>query len=224
MPVLVAARVDQDGAGDRADAARERDLRRGDGARARPDPPGHEGERGRRALWQGFVHGQGTGWEGKVELAFALLAGLVRPRDQDVHRDRRPAGGRGRADAVRDLGLRRRLLGRPHEAALSRRAARRTTRTLEDGLLAVYDRAIDHCEPGASFAELDVLVRDGIAEIGYPGPAVAPDLPRHRRARPRAAVCAPGGRRRRSRRAWCSRSSPAATGRAAAGCASRTTS
>jgi len=33
----------------------------------------------------------------------------------------------------------------------------------------VYERAIEHCRPGASFAELDRLVRDGIAEAGYPG-------------------------------------------------------
>src|SRR6185312_7445049 len=28
---------------------------------------------------------------------------------------------------------------------------------------------IDHCVPGASLAELDTLVRDGIADLGYPG-------------------------------------------------------
>src|SRR5438034_796343 len=42
--------------------------------------------------------------------------------DQDVHRDRRFARGRGRAGPVRDLGLRRRLLGRPHEEPRYRRA------------------------------------------------------------------------------------------------------
>ena len=40
---------------------------------------------------------------------------------------------------------------------------------LEAALLAVYERALDHCRPGASLAELDRLVRDGIAEAGYPG-------------------------------------------------------
>ena len=42
-------------------------------------------------------------------------------------------------------------------------------RELEAGLLGVYERAVDHCRPGASLAELDVLVRDGLAELGYPG-------------------------------------------------------
>jgi Xaa-Pro aminopeptidase len=40
---------------------------------------------------------------------------------------------------------------------------------LTDGLLGVYNRAIDHLRPGASLAELDRLVRAGIDELGYPG-------------------------------------------------------
>jgi Xaa-Pro aminopeptidase len=40
---------------------------------------------------------------------------------------------------------------------------------LTDGLLGVYRRAIDHLRPGASLPELDRLVRAGIAELGYPG-------------------------------------------------------
>jgi len=41
--------------------------------------------------------------------------------------------------------------------------------SLLDGLLTVYQRAIEHLRPGASLPELDRLVRDGIGEIGYPG-------------------------------------------------------
>ncbi|HLY93863.1 MAG TPA: M24 family metallopeptidase, partial [Gaiellaceae bacterium] len=37
------------------------------------------------------------------------------------------------------------------------------------GLVGVYDTAVAHCRPGASLAELDRLVRDGIAELGYAG-------------------------------------------------------
>ena len=72
--------------------------------------------------WQGFVHGDGTGWKGQVELALRLLARLVGPGHQDVHRHRPRPDRRGPADAVRDLGLRGRLLGRPHEEPLPRRA------------------------------------------------------------------------------------------------------
>jgi len=47
-------------------------------------------------------------------------------------------------------------------------------RELETGLVSVYERAIAYCRPGASLAELDRLVRDGIAEIGYPGQPTHP--------------------------------------------------
>ena len=40
---------------------------------------------------------------------------------------------------------------------------------LTDELLGVYGRAISHLEPGASLADLDRLVREGIADCGYPG-------------------------------------------------------
>jgi Xaa-Pro aminopeptidase len=40
---------------------------------------------------------------------------------------------------------------------------------LLDQLLAVYQAALDHCRPGASLAQLDALIRAGIAEAGYPG-------------------------------------------------------
>ena len=80
---------DQDRPGDRADAARERDRRRGDGALHARAPAGHEGEPARRE-WNGFVHGEGTGWEGKVELA-RLLARLVGPGIRTFTATRRPA-------------------------------------------------------------------------------------------------------------------------------------
>ena len=38
----------------------------------------------------------------------------------------------------------------------------------------VYERALAHCRPGASLPELDRLVREGIAEAGYPGQPTHP--------------------------------------------------
>ena len=176
------------------------------------------------AEWEGFVHGEGTGWEGKVELALGFSLVWSGAGDPDVHRDDVTAGRRGRADAVRDLGLRRRLLVRPHEEPRRRRADSGAIASSRPGLMAVYDDAIDFARPGASLAELDRRIREGIAALGFPGPAVAPDLPRRRRARPRAAVRAPGRGRRDPPRAWCLQSSQDATWRAAAVSASRTTS
>ncbi|MDX6487118.1 MAG: hypothetical protein QOF43_2271 [Gaiellaceae bacterium] len=47
-------------------------------------------------------------------------------------------------------------------------------RELERGLLEVYERAIAHCKPGASLADLDRLTREGIAALGYPGQPTHP--------------------------------------------------
>jgi Xaa-Pro aminopeptidase len=40
---------------------------------------------------------------------------------------------------------------------------------LERHLLEVYAAAVERCTPGASLAELDRRVREGIAAMGYPG-------------------------------------------------------
>jgi Xaa-Pro aminopeptidase len=120
------------------------------------------------AIWQGFVHGRGTGWEGKVELAlgFSLIW-----------------AGRGikTFTATGDLPV---VEGEPtlfeiwvcadgywadHTKLLCIGELRADYRELEEGLLAVYNGAIDYCEPGAEMAGLDVLVRNGLEEIGYPG-------------------------------------------------------
>ncbi|MGV1047277.1 MAG: M24 family metallopeptidase [Solirubrobacterales bacterium] len=45
---------------------------------------------------------------------------------------------------------------------------------LLDQLLEIFAAAVGHCTPGASMAELDKLVRDGLAEAGYPGQPTHP--------------------------------------------------
>ena len=87
------------------------------------DPPGHD--RGADRLGVARLRprrGHGLGGEGRPRAR--LLARLGRAGDQDVHGDEQPAGARGRADALRDLGLRGRLLVRPHEERRRRRAHR----------------------------------------------------------------------------------------------------
>ncbi len=74
------------------------------------------------AEWVGFVHGEGTGWEGKVDLALGFSLVWSGAGDPDIHRDDVTPRRRGRADALRDLGLCRRLLVRPHEEPRRRRA------------------------------------------------------------------------------------------------------
>jgi Xaa-Pro aminopeptidase len=120
------------------------------------------------ALWQGYVHGAGTGWRGRVELAlpFSLVW-----------------AGRGikTFTATGELPV---VEGEPvlfeiwvcadgywadHTKNLVISQLRDDYRELEHGLMAVYRRAVEFIRPGASMAEFDRLVRDGLAEIGYPG-------------------------------------------------------
>jgi Xaa-Pro aminopeptidase len=120
------------------------------------------------AIWEGFVHGEGTGWRGRVELAlgFSLVW-----------------SGRGiktfTATADRPVSVDEPTLFEiwvcadgywcDHTKLLCPGELKGDYRELEAGLLEVYGRAVDHCRPGASLAELDRLVRAGIAGLGFPG-------------------------------------------------------
>ncbi len=120
------------------------------------------------ALWQGFVHGFGTGYRGQVELAlgFSLVWSGPGIRTFTATTDRPVVEGEPTlfeiwvcvdgywCDHTKNLV--------PGE--LSARYAE-----LEHQLTEVYDAAVAHCRPGASLPELDRLVRDGIAAAGYPG-------------------------------------------------------
>jgi Xaa-Pro aminopeptidase len=116
------------------------------------------------AFWEGFVHGEGTGWKGRVELAlgFSLVWSgpgiktftatgdlFVQEHEPTLFEIWVCADGYW-CDHTKNV-----CPGelRPEYAELERR------------LLDVYGRAVEHCRPGASLAELDRLVR----EAGYPG-------------------------------------------------------
>jgi Xaa-Pro aminopeptidase len=125
------------------------------------------------AIWQGFVHGEGTGWQGKVELAFGYslvwsgpgIKTFTATGDLPVQEDQ---------PTLFEIWVCADGYWCDHTKLLCPGELRDDYRELEARLLAVYHAAIDHCEPGASFAELDRLVRDGIAEIGYPGQPTHP--------------------------------------------------
>src|SRR5947208_1673133 len=76
----------------------------------------------------------------------AVLARLVGPFDQDLHSDRRLARARERANAVRDLGLRGRVLGGPYEEPLSGRAPSRV-RTSRRGACTCVHIGLAHVYP-----------------------------------------------------------------------------
>jgi Xaa-Pro dipeptidase len=119
------------------------------------------------ALWQGHVHAQGTARDDvELALAFSLVW-----------------AGRGikTFTATGDLPV---VEGEPvlfeiwvcadgywadHTKNLVVGELRDDYAELERGLLQVYGRALEACSPGRPMAELDKSVREGIAELGYPG-------------------------------------------------------
>jgi Xaa-Pro aminopeptidase len=120
------------------------------------------------SLWAGHVHGEGTGWKGQVELALAFSLVWSGP-------------GIKTFTATGDLPVQE---NEPtlfeiwvcadgywcdHTKNLCPGELRSEYAELERALLEVYERAVEHCRPGASLAELDRLIRAGIAEVGYPG-------------------------------------------------------
>jgi len=118
--------------------------------------------------WLGFVHGEGTGWGGKVELAlgFSLVWSGDGIRTFTATSNRQVVEGEPTlfeiwvcadgywADHTKNLVLGE-LLDRYRE--------------LEPGLMDVYDDAVRFCAPGASLPELDRRIRAGIAALGFPG-------------------------------------------------------
>jgi len=120
------------------------------------------------AMWNGFVHGSGTGWQGKVELALGFSLVWSGP-------------GIKTFTATGDLPVQEHEptlfeiwvcadgYWCDHTKNLCPGELTPEYAELERLLLDVYDRAIDHCRPGASLAGLDRLIRDGLAEAGYPG-------------------------------------------------------
>src|SRR5262249_52235922 len=122
-----------------------------------------------------------------------LLARVVRSRDPHVHCDGTSSGAGARADAVRDLGLRGRLLVRPHEERVpghARPALRRAARRAARGVPARARPLPPRREPGGA------RPRDPHRhQRRRSRRADAPCRARRGSARSRTAVRASGGRR-----------------------------
>ncbi|MFL5943074.1 MAG: M24 family metallopeptidase [Gaiellaceae bacterium] len=125
------------------------------------------------ALWQGFVHGEGTGWRGKVDLAlpfslvwagrgiktFTATGSLPVVEGDPVLFEIWVCADGYWADHTKNVVLSR---------------LRKDYEELEAALMAVYEWALQHIRPGASMAELDRGVRERIAAMGYPGQPTHP--------------------------------------------------
>jgi Xaa-Pro aminopeptidase len=120
------------------------------------------------AEWLGFVHGEGTGWEGKVDLAlgFSLVWSGPGIKTFTATGSRPVVEGE---PTLFEIWVCADGYWCDHTKNLVVGELTPSYRELEEGLLAVYEDAIVFTQPGASFAELDRRVRAGIEEIGFPG-------------------------------------------------------
>ena len=119
------------------------------------------------ALWEGHVHAVGVGFKGKVGMArgYSLVwsGPGIRTFTATGHR---PV--QAHEPTLFEIWVCADGYWCDHTKLLCPGELRNDYRELEQGLMGVYELAVDHCKPGASFAELDRLVREGIAAIGYP--------------------------------------------------------
>jgi Xaa-Pro dipeptidase len=119
------------------------------------------------ALWQGYVHGQGTAredvelalpfslvWSGRGIKTFTATADLPVVEGEPVLFEIWVCADGYWADHTKNL-----VVGELRDDYAE----------LEQGLLGVYGAALEACSPGRSMADLDSSVRDGLAALGYPG-------------------------------------------------------
>ncbi len=118
--------------------------------------------------WLGFVHGEGTGWDAKVELAlgFSLVWSGSGIRTFTATSNRPVVEGE---PTLFEIWVCADGYWCDHTKNLVPGELTPRYRELEQGLLGVYDAAVAFCVPGASLAELDRRVRAGIAALGFPG-------------------------------------------------------
>ena len=120
------------------------------------------------AEWEGFVHGEGTGWEGKVELALGFSLVWSGPGIKTFTATTSCPVVEGEPTLF-EIWVCADGYWCDHTKNLVVGELSPAYRELEEGLMAVYADAIDFARPGASLAELDRRIREGIAEMGYPG-------------------------------------------------------
>src|SRR5262249_31332789 len=118
---------------------------------------------------EGYVHGHGTGWRnGKVDLALPFSLVWSGPGIRTF-----TATGSGPVQenepTLFEIWVCTDGYWADHTKNVCPGDLDPRYEELLDQLLGVYSPASAHCRPGASLAELDRLVRQGIAEAGYPG-------------------------------------------------------
>ncbi|MBA3375901.1 MAG: aminopeptidase P family protein [Actinobacteria bacterium] len=120
------------------------------------------------AEWEGFVHGEGTGWEGRVELALGFSLVWSGPGIQTFTATTSRPVVEGEPTLF-EIWVCADGYWCDHTKNLVVGDLMPGYRKLEEGLMGVYRDAIDFAQPGASLAELDRRIRKGIAVLGFPG-------------------------------------------------------
>jgi len=120
------------------------------------------------AEWEGFVHGEGTGWEDKVELAlgFSLVWSGAGIKTFTATTSRPVVAGE---PTLFEIWVCADGYWCDHTKNLVAGELAHSYRELESGLIGVYEDAVEFARPGASLAELDRRVRAGIDAMGFVG-------------------------------------------------------
>jgi len=120
------------------------------------------------AAWEGAVHANGTGYQGTVENArgYALVWSGPGIRTFTATSNR-PI--QEHEPTLFEIWVSADGYWCDHTKNLCPGELDPRYEELERQLLDVYERGVAHCRDGADLAELDRLIRAGIAEAGYPG-------------------------------------------------------
>ena len=120
------------------------------------------------SLWEGYVHGAGTGYRGKVELAYGFTLVWSGPgiRTFTATGSRPVVEGQ---PTLFEIWVCCDGYWADHTKNLCPGELEPRYAELLDTLEAVYDEGVGYLRDGADLAGLDRLVRDRIAAAGYPG-------------------------------------------------------
>jgi Xaa-Pro aminopeptidase len=120
------------------------------------------------AEWQGFVHGEGTGWQGKVELAlgFSLVWSGTGIKSFTATTSRSIAEGE---PTLFEIWVCADGYWCDHTKNLCVGELAPEYEQLEQTLRAIHDEGVSLATDGAPLADIDRVIRARIAEAGYPG-------------------------------------------------------
>jgi Xaa-Pro aminopeptidase len=120
------------------------------------------------AEWEGFVHGEGTGWQGKVELAlgFSLVWSGPGIKTFTATSNRPVVEGE---PTLFEIWVCADGYWCDHTKNLCPGELKPEYEQLEQELRAIYDEAVALAVDGGSLAEIDRTIRERTAEAGYPG-------------------------------------------------------